>query len=421
MTKPSAPSSPAGDAPLGVACLSVSAALGGSEWVLFDFASRARAHGIEPLVVLPKPGPLNDALKQAGVPHTVAAAPDDFLELSQRTMLSAEGMLRFGRGVWRWSRAIGAELDRLSTLPAGRPTVLLSNGFKAHLAASLLRGYRRVWHLHEFPPGRLDAVWKALAGAIPDATIAVSHSVADAWRMPRFPAPRVALNGVDTERFQPALRTHWIHDQLRLPHDARLIGMPAVFARWKGHLLVVEAFERIAAELPEAHLVLVGGPIYDTAAERGYGEELVRRVRRSSLPGPVTAQPLHDRIHFLKFQSEPWRLYPEFDLVVHFSTRPEPFGRVIVEAMASGVPVIAADAGGPREIVEHGVTGWLIPPGDVAALGEQLVAALRTDTRAMGQAARRAAQDRFAADRFARDVAGVLHGIADWPRRRRGT
>lgn len=402
----------AGEARLGVACLSVSAALGGSEWVLFDFASRARAHGIEPLVVLPKPGPLGDALKQAGVPVTVAAAPADFLELSQRAAISAEGILRFGRGVWRWSRAIGAELDRLSTLPAGRPTVLYSNGFKAHLAGSLLRGYRPVWHLHEFPPDRLDAVWKTLAGAIPHATIAVSHSVADAWRMPRFPAPRVALNGVDTERFQPAPRTHWIHDQLNLPHQVQLIGMPAVFAQWKGHLLVVEAFERIAAEQPGAHLVLVGSSIYDTAAERGYGEELVRRVRRSSLPGPLTAQPLHERIHFLKFQTEPWRLYPEFDLVVHFSTRPEPFGRVIVEAMASGVPVIAADAGGPREIVEHGVTGWLAPPRDVRRLSEMMMTALAADRQAMGTAARRAAVERFSADRYAGEVAAILRAAS---------
>ena len=414
MMGPSPPRSPppaGGEARLGVACLSVSAALGGSERVLLDFASRARDHAIQPLVVLPRPGPLGDALKEAGVPVTVAAATDDFLELSQRAMLSAEGMLRFARGVWRWSRAISSEIDRLSILMLGRPAILYSNGFKAHIAAGLLRGYRHVWHLHEFPPERFERIWKTLAGAVPDATIAPSNSVADAWRLGRFPPPKVALNGVDTARFQPAPRTGWIHDQLHLPRDARLIGMPAVFARWKGHLLVVEAFERMAAEVPDAHLVLVGGPIYDTVAERGYGEELVRRVRRSSLPGPFDAAPLHDRIHFLRFQPEPWRLYPEFDLVVHFSTRPEPFGRVIVEAMASGVPVIAADAGGPREIVEDGVTGWLAPPRDVRKLSELMVGGLAADKQAIGAAARRVAVERFSADRHAADIAAILRSV----------
>lgn len=398
--------------PLGVACISVSSALGGSEWVLLDFAARARAHGIEPLVILPKAGPLRDALKEADIPSAIAPANTDFLELSQREMLTFEGGLRFARGAWQWSRMIAAELERRDALPAGRPTVLYSNGFKAHIAASLVRGYRHVWHLHEFPPERLDIVWKSLAGALPDATIANSRVVAEAWRTKRFPAPRVAVNGVDTARFLPSPATGWIHEELGLDRSARLIGMPAVFARWKGHLLVVEAFERMAGDVPDAHLVLVGGPIYDTVAERGYGEELVRRVRRSSHGSPKEPTPLHDRIHFLKFQNEPWRLYPEFELVVHFSMRPEPFGRVIAEAMASGVPVIAADAGGPREIVEPGVTGWLVTPRDIRALSEAMTAALSADRRVMGEAARRAAMERFSSERYAAEVAAILRAAA---------
>jgi len=276
-----------------------------------------------------------------------------------------------------------------------------------------VRGRRHVWHLHEYPPESLAAAWRLLAGALPDATIANSRSVADAWRMTRFPPPAVVLNGVDTQRFAPAPRTRWIHELLDLPKGARLIGMPAVFARWKGHLLVIEAFERAAAEIPDAHLVLVGGPIYDTAAERGYAEELVRRVGRASLGGSEqAAKSLTNRIHFVKFQSEPWRLYPEFDLVVHFSTRAEPFGRVVVEAMACGVPVVAAHAGGPAEIIEDGVTGWLIAPGDVGALERRIVAALRSDNSAIGAAGRRAAETRFSAERFAREVADALKRVA---------
>jgi glycosyltransferase involved in cell wall biosynthesis len=245
--------------------------------------------------------------------------------------------------------------------------------------------------------------------------------VARAWKGLWANEPEVVYDGVDLERFRPAAKTYWIHDLLALPRAAKLIAMPAVFARWKGQLLVVDAFERVADRLPDAHLVFVGGPIYDTVAERGYAEELVGRGGLASDAGGLSHHALGDRVHFVRFQEDPWRVYPECEVVVHFSTRPEPFGRVLIEAAACGVPVIAARAGGPTEIVNHGVTGWLVPPGDAAALGEQLVAALGTDMRAMGQAARRAAQDRFAADRFARDVAGVLHGIANRPQPRGGT
>ena len=399
-------------APLPIACVHVSSALGGSERVLLDFVARAPRHGIAPHVILPKPGPLEEAVREAGATVAVAAAPERFLSVSQRAGFSLAHAVDFATGLRAWSRAIAAELDRMATGPLGPPAVLYSNGFKAHLACAPLRRFPRVWHLHEFPPEGLGAAWKVAAGTLPTAVIANSRSVAAAWAGLAGPRPEVVVNGVDLALFAPAPRTFWIHEQLDLPHDVRLIGMPAVFARWKGHLLVVQAFERAAARVDAAHLVLVGGPIYDTVAERGYAEELVRRVRCSSMNGAPCATPLTGRIHFLKFQEEPWRLYPEFDVAVHFSTRPEPFGRVVVEAMACGVPVIAAREGGPVEIVEDGVSGWLIPPGDVVTLANTMVEALSADRSALGAAARSRAEALFSADRFALEVAEVLKRVA---------
>jgi len=293
------------------------------------------------------------------------------------------------------------------------PAILYTNGFKAHLASALVRGPRRVWHLREFPPDSTGALWKLLVRAVPTAAIANSKAVADAWQMAGL-KPTVVYNGVDLERFRPAAPSGWMHDQLGLERGAQLLGMPAVFARWKGHLQVVEAFERAAEKLPDAQLVLVGGAIYDTTAERGFAEELVKRVGRSSLGGGG-ARKLTDRIHFLRHTAEPWKLYPEFDVAVHFSTRPEPFGRVVAEALASGVPPIAARAGGPVEIVEDGVSGWLVTPGDVAALAATMERALTTmrgaSAGAIKAACRARAEKMFSADRYAAEVAGVLRGV----------
>ena len=399
-------------ASLPAAFVSVGTGLGGSERVLLELAARLPAHGVTPTVVLPKSGPLGEALLAAGVPVVVAPAPERLLALSQRTQALGGDAVGLIRGLAAWARAIRAALP-----PDIR--VLHSNGFKAHLACALVRGdgMRRVWHLHEFPPPRVGPLWRLLAAALPHVTVANSRAVAAAWRIPGA-TPEVILNGVDLERFRPAPRTGWIHQSLALPGDARLIGMPAVFARWKGQIPVVEAFERAAARVPDAHLVIAGGPIYDTVAERGYAEELVRRVGRASLPGVAPAAGggaparLGDRIHFLKFQAEPWRLYPECDLVVHYSTRPEPFGRVIVESLACGVPVVAARAGGPLEIVEHGTSGWLVAPNDPAALAEALVGAMAADLAPLRRAARARAQAAFSADRQAAEVAALLHRIA---------
>ncbi len=393
------------EAPLPVTCVSVSSALGGAERVLLEFAERAAAHGVTATVLLPKPGPLLDALAAAGVSAAVAPAPDPFLALSQRGALSPGDAPAFALGARDWARAIR------TALPPGT-RVLCSNGFKAHLACALIGGPRRVWHLHEFPPERVGLAWRALAAALPHATIAVSRAVEAGWRLPPLLRPQVVLNGVDLARFAPATRTFRIHDQLGIPHAARLVGMPAVFAKWKGQTLVVEAFERAAHLMPDTHLVIAGGPIYDTTVERGYAEEMVRRVRRSSTTGEHVAHPLNDRIHFLRFDPEPWRLYPEFDVTVHYSTRPEPFGRVVAEAMACGVPVIAARAGGPLEFVEDGVTGWLVRPNDTAALATTLLRAMDADLTGMGAAARRGAEQRLSADRQAAEAAAVLRAVA---------
>jgi glycosyltransferase involved in cell wall biosynthesis len=403
-TRPHAEPSPADGGRRAVVCVLSSAALGGAAWSLLDFARRAHHLGIDVAVVLPQDGPLSEELGAAGVRRVVAEAPADYLELSQRTVRSAQGMLAFARGSRRWAAAI----DREGTQALGRrPDVLYSDGFKAHLAAAFLRGPRHVWHVREFPPDGLGAVWRLFATALPDSTIANSRSVSDAWRLVMGPVPVVIHNGVDLDRFTVRDRTRWLHEMLALPDEARLLGMPSAFAQRKGQLLVVEAFERVAARAPDAHLVLVRGPIHDSKGERGYAESLVRRVSRASLTGSPQ-ETLSDRIHFVRFQSRPWDLYPEFEAVVHFTTSPEPFGRVVAEAMACGVPAIAAEAGGPVEIVSPGETGWLVPPGDVAALAQAMVAALGADRDAMRAACRRRAEQSFSADRYAAEVAAVL-------------
>jgi len=392
--------------------VSVSAALGGSERVLIDLASQAGANGLDPLVVLPKPGELGTTLEGLGVPVAVAPASAEFLALSQRALSGPAALLPLVGGLRAWSKAVAGAVAGHFRADATDPVILYSNGFKAHLACMLARGYRRIWHLHEFPPSFGAIVWRSLAQAVPEAAIANSSAVAGAWAGAGRGGPVLVRNGVDTRRFAPIPRTGWVHDLVGLPRSARLLGMPAVFARWKGQLEVVDAFARgPAREVPDAHLVLVGGAIYDTVAERNFAEELIRVVKGGTLDLPGGARPLSERVHFVKFVSDPWRLYPEFDLVLHFSTRPEPFGRTIVEAMSCGVPVIAAKAGGPLEIVEDGVSGWLVPQLDVPALASAMTSALRADLAAAGAAARRRIEEQFSVEGFARGVADVVRRV----------
>jgi glycosyltransferase involved in cell wall biosynthesis len=108
------------------------------------------------------------------------------------------------------------------------------------------------------------------------------------------------------------------------------------------------------------------------------------------------------------------------DVVVHASTEPEPFGRVIAEAMAMRRPVIATRAGGPTEIIEDGRTGFLVPPGDVEALADQITALL-TDSALAGRIAEAGyeeARKRFSAEAHSALVQGVYDSVLQ-PKRTR--
>jgi glycosyltransferase involved in cell wall biosynthesis len=447
--------------PLKVTALAASAQPGGTERVLLDFANRAFEHDVALRVLTPREGPLVNILNKIGVPAQVVPASQLLLRGSQRegrlwtlppALLSLAG----------WSRQLAAH-------PFVREAaVIYSVAFKTHVAATLARLHPSVWHLHEYPPTRTGWIWRQLMHRVPDRMIAVSDAVGEAWGRPgdiHFAADHAApdehgkreaengkrlmvvRNGVNLDRFKPRERTGWIHDELGIPRDHRLIGMPGVFARWKGHLEVLEAFGAIAQELPDVHLVIVGGSIYDTAAEERYGATLKQatgewettspsggkweavegsgewQVPQGSGSGTEDVGESFPRVHMLPFQREIELAYPEFDVAVHYSLRPEGFGRVVVEAMACGVPIVAADEGGPREILGGGIgprreAGWLAEPRNPAALARILRSALSLPTdvlRSVGAAGRIRAEDHFSARGFAARVAQVLTDTAQIP------
>ncbi len=98
------------------------------------------------------------------------------------------------------------------------------------------------------------------------------------------------------------------------------------------------------------------------------------------------------------------------DVVVHCSVAPEPFGRVLVEAMLAGKPVVASAAGGVMEIVEDGVTGFLVPPGDVAALAAVLTRVLESapDITTGTEAGREKARQHFSVKASIQQVENAL-------------
>ena len=223
--------------------------------------------------------------------------------------------------------------------------------------------------------------------------VAVSHSVADDIRatLPGRVPVRTIYNGVDVERFCPGPGDGAALDRAAgLPEataETVRVGLVATFATWKGHEVFLDAASRLDAALP-ARFYVVGGPIYRSTGSQVALDDLKARAQVLGLAG---------RVGFTGHQADPAGALRSLDVVVHASTRPEPFGRVIVEGMACGRAVVAMDEGGAAELYRDGVDALGCSPRDPAALaavlGRLIVDPALRDR--LGRAGRAAVLDRF--------------------------
>lgn len=160
-------------------------------------------------------------------------------------------------------------------------------------------------------------------------------------------------NGIPLDRYQRTDRG-FLRRQFGLANEEPLIGILGRYTPWKGQQLFLRVAHAWSGENPSGHFVLIGN---------AFNEE---EKYEASLRQFVAEHRLGERVHFVPFQSNVAAALSDLDVLTHASVRPEPFGRVIIEAMAMGVPVIAARAGGVPEIITDGVDGLLANPGDVS-------------------------------------------------------
>jgi len=181
-------------------------------------------------------------------------------------------------------------------------------------------------------------------------------------------------------------------------------GLVATMAPWKGHSVFLRAVALVHRSVPIAAYI-IGGPIYATSTEQ---ENL------GSLKEMATSLGVSDRVFFTGYVRDVASAMRALDVIVHASTRPEPFGLVIVEAMATGRPVIVSPLGGAAEIVAEGSFAACANPGDAVSLAAQITRlALDADLRqSMGKSARAEAERRFDARAFSKSFVEAYKALA---------
>jgi glycosyltransferase involved in cell wall biosynthesis len=282
--------------------------------------------------------------------------------------------------------------------------VHLNNGFipqEALLAAAAAR-VPCVVHLRDFHLDSERLRYGAAHGVAK--VITISDAVGASLNRSAIPesARTTIHNPVDLELMdQPKTTRDRVRDACGLANDDVAVGIFGRVIPWKGQLEFVRAL-LLAMDANSSLRALIVGD------ESDGDEAYFRQVRET-----IGASPVAERFILTGYRKNVEEYYAAMDIVVHASVTPEPFGRVIPEAMAAGRAVIAADAGGPRELIDHGIDGVLTPPGDVDALSRAVLtlASNRTLRDSMAAAGKKKAAARFGAVAQARQVAAVYQEV----------
>lgn len=317
-------------------------------------------------LLLGSSGPLEARARELGISVEVLAFPDSIAGIGES---GGEPIwrkaIRALSDLWRYRR----ELER--SIESSGADIIHSNGLKMHLLGAICRRglAKQLCHIHDYISTRRITRYLMTTFATRfDVIVANSKDVAEdceRWAG-RSASTRFIYNAIDSQRFKPEGGLLDLDQASGLSPAAEgtvRVGLIATFAHWKGHRTFLEAAAK-AGVGNQARFYVIGGPIYMTGGSQHSLAELRDEAAKLGIA---------DRVGFTGFLRETPLAIRSLDVVVHASTKPEPFGMVIVEGMACRRAVIVANAGGASELFEDGSTGLGHTPGD----SDSLAAAIR--------------------------------------------
>ncbi len=231
--------------------------------------------------------------------------------------------------------------------------------------------------------------------------LAVSNATRDYHVAAGMTADKVEVlyNGVDLDRFSRRAPTQYLHRELNVPADSLLVGTIGQLVARKGLDVAFDAMQRVTAARDDVHYLIVG----ERFSRKQEAIEYEQRLRDRALQGS-----LRGRCHFLGVRSDMPELLAELAILLH-SARQEPLGRVLLEAAATGTPVVATDVGGTREIFPDASTRAIVAvdqPEELANKCLQLLGSAR-DRGELSRGGRGRAESAFDAKDAARKLAEI--------------
>lgn len=381
--------------PQPVLFLNLYATIGGAERALVELLAGLDRSRFVPLAVLGCDGPLAGALRAHGVEVAIEPFPTPPLW----SLAWPPTLLRVRTAAARLRRRV--EERGVRVVQCGDVLGLLL------LGPSLRAGARVVYQVNYLGTGpRLLLLW-ALGGSIAS-VVACSRFQADAIARdaPRLISRTVVVHpGIEAAAFAGGDRAAF-RREIGVDASAALVGMLGRYDVWKGHEVFLDAAARLSGARPALRFAMIGGALNAEAlphVARHRDEVLARRDRLG----------LGDRVKVVDHRADVANALAALDVVV-MPSRGEPFGMTLLEAMAAGVPVVASDSGGPREIVEDGRTGRLFATGDADALAHAVAGILDDPAaaRRLVEAGRERVKAHFSREGYARSMEAIYDRLA---------
>jgi len=393
------------------------AAVGGSVIGLYELVRGLDTSRYQPVVLFHRPNPYCEQFRVLDVPvivlderppaspvagsrRDIAASLSRYGNWLAKSYRAAKQAYLIARRDWPLARRVAHIIENEAIALVHHNNSLSGN--RATVMAARLAGVPQICHVRMLRP--FSPFERYLARSV-DAFIYMSKAIEQLYRELGIPAHKgqVIYDPFDIRVFERVNQVAELRTELGLADQDRLISNVGRLDWWKGQDYFVQAMAQVVQSHPNAKALIVGAPDPTLSSQTHY-----QRVQQL-----VTDLGLSDAVIFAGFRADIPRILAASDIVVHSSSEPEPFGRVIVEAMAAGRPTIATSAGGVLDIIEDQVTGLLVPPKDATALAQAIQKLLGNEehARIIGQRARQRARERFSVEQHVTAVQRIYQQI----------
>ena len=336
--------------------LHAGAELYGADIVMLELIKGIDKSKFEPYVILPENGPLVDKLKNENINVSIEKYP-----ILRRKYFNLKGIIQYGYNFFKYSKKIVNFInnEKIDIVHINTSAVLEGCYIKKKTNVKV------VWHIHEIllKPRFVATIINKSIAKYADEIICVSNAVKEYFEKitKRKKNIKVIYNGVDNKKFNNNVKTDYLKTEFKINDNELIVGMIGRINAWKGQKDFINAMDIVIKKRKNVKGLIVGG-VYN-------GQEW----RREELKKVISEKKLNEKIIMCDFRNDSPNIHNVIDIFVLPSTNPDPLPTVVLEAMATGKPIVAYKHGGVCEMVIENYNGFFAEVGNCEELANKII------------------------------------------------